>query len=1152
MSDMRKETTLKKGCTAYIGGWESTALPTMVQLLEEEQQAILVTSNTERAKKLAEDLCFFLSKPAEYLPGEEAQIFQYDARDNKEMLARLKVLKDFVSEKPMVLVCPASIFVRKMAPPALFKSNIINIKVGDERPLEQLKEQLVTMGYEMVNTIECPGQMASRGGILDVYSPEMVNPVRLEFFGDEIDSIRIFDEESQRSLENIQYTQIIPAEELISDESIFNKAAKNISLAYDKAINQLQNQLQTEGSTAKKDQDLTDEQIKLINLQERKGQILDYVNTRRNIQLLDNYMDYFFENTSFIWAYGNVKTLVIEDPARIVEHLTLREEEMRRDFNILLDMGKTIEEESGQITGMTELQQAVEALHTSLICPFQSSLPFNITKTFDITTKQTEVFNGRMQDLSKELRAALKDGFKITLVPDSPEKADNLKDFLGREELAKVQVKVGKLSSGYKDYTLMQWFISDSDIFGQQIKSRKRHSKKAVGQRITSFAQMKSGDLVVCEEYGIGRFLNISSMEVDGETKDYIQVQYAGSDMLYVPVEQMDMVQKYIGGEDNPPKIHKLSSNEWKNTKAKAQASIEEMAKKLVEIYAKRKVAKGYSFSKDTVWQREFEDQFPYTETDDQLRCIDEIKGDMESPQPMDRLLCGDVGFGKTEVAARAVFKCLAEGKQAAVLVPTTILANQHYNTLKERVEAFPFKAEMLSRFRSPKEQEEIIEKLENGSLDLIVGTHRLLSKDVKYKDLGLLVIDEEQRFGVMHKEKIKELKAGIDVLTLSATPIPRTLNMSLTGIKDMSVIDEPPLERYPVQTYVLEEEDYILRQVINRELDRGGQVFIVYNRVKGIYKLAERIKQLVPDGRIGVGHGQMNEHALEDVMVNFIEGKTNILIATTIIESGIDISNANTMIVLDADKYGLAQLYQLRGRVGRSKKMGYAYLMYQKNKVLTEVAQKRLMAIKEFTEFGSGFKVAMRDLELRGAGSLLGSQQSGHIMNIGYELYCKMVDKAVRQAKGLDVEEKNLAFTFNVRAEAIIPSWYIESETLKLEIYKKIAEINNPQQMDELYDEILDRFGDLPKGTENLLKISLIRALASKAFLESIDENNQFIIFKFEDDKVPTAETISKAMALFPGRTAFSCSGKPFIRLTKNKGKKLDEIMELLKIIVE
>jgi len=665
-----------------------------------------------------------------------------------------------------------------------------------------------------------------------------------------------------------------------------------------------------------------------------------------------------------------------------------------------------------------------------------------------------------------------------------------------------------------------------------------------------SFSDFKTGDYVVHENHGIGKFLGIQALEVQGEQKDYLKIKYSGTDLLYVPVEQMDIVQKYIGSEGIAPKVSKLSGDEWKVAKTRAKLAIAEMTEELIKLYADRKASKGYAFSKDTVWQKEFEAYFSYQETDDQLTSTEEIKKDMESNLPMDRLLCGDVGYGKTEVAARAIFKCISEGKQAAMLVPTTILANQHYNSLRDRFSNFPFNIDMLSRFRTDKQQEKIIDGLKKGSVDFVIGTHRLLSDDIKYKDLGLLVIDEEQRFGVAHKEKLKQLKSNIDVLTLSATPIPRTLNMSLTGIKDMSLITEPPSDRYPVQTFVLEQDDIVMREIITRELDRDGQVYIVFNRVKGINRLAEKAQSLVPDAKIVVGHGQMNEKSLESVMQTFISGEADILVATTIIESGIDIPNANTMIVIDSDKFGLAQLYQLRGRVGRTDKIAYAYLMYQKNKVLTEVSEKRLKAIKEFTEFGSGFKVAMRDLEIRGAGNVLGAEQSGHMMNIGYELYCKLVDDAVRKAKGESVPEQVDEINIELDVAANIPNWYIDNETLKLQMYKKIATVSTREDSEEIIDELLDRFGDLPKETLNLIAISMIRALSANVGVCNIHEQAGKVVIYFAQDNALKAYALMKASEKFGSKIFFHGGNEPFIRLSVARKERLDSIIDLLEII--
>ena len=655
------------------------------------------------------------------------------------------------------------------------------------------------------------------------------------------------------------------------------------------------------------------------------------------------------------------------------------------------------------------------------------------------------------------------------------------------------------------------------------------------------------GDYVVHETHGIGRFMGIEQLTVQGVERDYLKVKYAGEDSLFIPVDQLGILQKYVGGEGVAPKVNKLSGNEWKKTKAKARAAVDDMAEELMRISAIRMNTRGYAFSEDTVWQKEFEDTFPYEETDDQLRSVDEIKADMEKPVPMDRLLCGDVGFGKTEVAARALFKCVADGKQAAVLVPTTLLANQHYYTLKDRFEKFPFKVEMLSRFRTAKQQRQILEALKEGQIDLVIGTHRMLSEDVKFKDLGLLVVDEEQRFGVKHKERIKQLRENVDVLTLSATPIPRTLHMSLSGMKDMSTLEEPPVDRLPVRTYVMEQENHVIREAIEKELARGGQVYVLYNRVDTINSIARLIERLVPDASVEVGHGKMKEKELERIIMDFAEGEFNVLVSTTIIESGIDIPNVNTMIILDADRFGLAQLYQLRGRVGRSGRLAYTYLMYQKDKNLSEIAEKRLRAIKDFTEFGSGFKIAMKDLEFRGAGNILGTAQSGHMINVGYELYCKLLEESMKKMQGEEIAPEAEETVFSIPLPAIISRKYIENDVLRLQMYKKIAMIENTQDEEDVVDELLDRFGDIPHETMNLVKISKIRSMAGKIGVREISQQGFKVIFKLWDNVKISQAVMASLVANYGEKIMINGGENPFIRLTAGREEPLDAINTFL-----
>ena len=1120
---------------------EARVAPCAAHMSKEKSQSIIIVPTYVRAQRLAGDLSFFVKdKDILVLPEEEQVFLRYEAKNHDRLIERMKALKALRTGQPVIVIAPVSAAIKKISPHKAFEEKVIKLKLSDISDLEKLKADLVAMGYEFSVTVENHGQFSVRGGIIDIFTPDNDNPYRIELFGDEVDSIRTFNKDTQRSIENLKYVEIYPAEQLTIESESFEKASKAIAKEYEKQSKKLEiSNPEASG--------------KLIEL---KNSICEYIENVSNLQLLENYIHYFYDDTEFIWNYMDDGRVMLDDPERIFEILEIRENELKEDFKVLLERGEAVPKDSALITGTANLKEILEKRDTVIFTPFPKRVKGidSFDEIHNINSRQMISFSGNLTLLENEIKSYLKRNYKISIVSNSDARLDNLREMLSRiDNSDRISFEKGTLSNGMDFPEEKHCWISENDIFKYSKKHKRRKAFKDKGQKIHSFSEMKTGDYVVHINHGIGKFVGIEQLKVQGEKKDYIKIKYAGNDMLYVPVEQMDLVQKYIGNDQAAPKINKLSGGEWKATKAKAKAAVAVFAKDLIDLYAKRKMEKGYSFSKDTVWQKDFEDSFPYEETDDQLRATEEIKSDMEKPFPMDRLLCGDVGFGKTEVAARALFKCVSDGKQAAVLVPTTILANQHYYTLKERFEKFPFNVEVLSRFKTPAQQKTIVSKLKSGEIDLIIGTHRLLSKEIEYKDLGLLVVDEEQRFGVEHKEMIKQLKKNIDVLTLSATPIPRTLNMSLTGIKDMSLIEEPPEERYPVQTYVMEQDDRVIRDIIERELSRGGQVYVVYNRVKGIYQLAERIENLVPEARIVVGHGQMNEHALEDAMMSFINGENNVLIATTIIESGIDIPNANTMIIVDSDRYGLSQLYQLRGRVGRANRQAYAYMMYQKDKVLTETAEKRLKAIREFTEFGSGFKVAMRDLEIRGAGNMLGNEQSGHLVNVGYELYCKMVDDAVRALEGEIVnDESREEATVELKASAYIPERYISDEATKLQMYKKIASIRTSDDEDEILDELLDRFGDVPAPCINLIKISHIRYLADLLAITELKQVGNKVVLNFSAENPLSGFALLNATERF-GQKLFIHGGKqPFLRLSINEKKNLDETLELLQVLAE
>ena len=791
---------------------------------------------------------------------------------------------------------------------------------------------------------------------------------------------------------------------------------------------------------------------------------------------------------------------------------------------------------------------------------------FKVRSVYSLQVKTVNPYNSSFELLTRDLKKLKRTGYRVILVSSSRTRAKRLAEDLRDYDLSsfyseemerqvnpgEIMVTCGYISEGYEYPMLKFTVISESDIFGKKKKKKKR--KTYEGKKIQEFAELKPGDYVVHENHGLGIYQGIEKVEVDTVTRDYMKISYADGGILYIPATQMDLIQKYAGADAKPPKLNKLGTPQWKKTKGQVKKAVQLIAKDLVKLYATRQQTEGYVYGPDTVWQREFEEMFPFEETEDQLRAIEDTKKDMESTKIMDRLICGDVGYGKTEIAIRAAFKAVQEGKQVVYLVPTTILAQQHYNTFIQRFKDFPVRVDLMSRFRTQAQQKKTVEDLKKGLVDIVIGTHRVLSKDVGYKDLGLLIIDEEQRFGVTHKEKIKKLRDNIDVLTLTATPIPRTLHMSLIGIRDMSVLEEAPMDRMPIQTYVMEYNDEMVREAIERELARGGQVYYVYNRVENIADVALRVQKLVPDARVSYAHGQMNEHQLEDIMYDFINGDIDVLVSTTIIETGLDIANANTMIIQDADRFGLSQLYQLRGRVGRSNRMAYAFLLYQRDKMLKEVAEKRLAAIREFTDLGSGFKIAMRDLEIRGAGNLLGESQSGHMAAVGYDLYCKMLNEAVSQLKGKK-EEADYATTIDLDIDAFIPESYIKNEYQKLDIYKRIATIETEEEMDDMTEELIDRFGDLPKKVQQLLHIAALKSLAHSAYITAIEQKGKDYKFILYEKANLDPAKIPALLKKYGNNMIFKAEAVPYF-LYQKKGRsgkeKGENVLQMLREIIE
>ncbi|MDO4721531.1 MAG: transcription-repair coupling factor [Peptostreptococcaceae bacterium] len=1054
------------------------------------RRVVMICPNEAEAEKLREDLSFYLEGRVLFLRSEEMHFYTIEAKDRKEESLRIASLMRLAGGNFDILVLSAETLMQRYMPPELYRRSRILLSVGQVCDPEELTRRLSALGYERESRTESAGQFSMRGGILDIFVPTEEEPFRLEFFDDEVDSIRVYDRLSQKSVEKRQRIEITPARELLFPEDT-HQASSMIRAEIER------NRLSSE--------DLLHDAERI-----RQGQYFEGMN---------RYLPYFFgEEATDLFAYLPKDALyVLNEPNRALDKAENYYREFTENYQSALEKGFALPNQGELIFSPAYMTQMLSSRPLILNSYMPRSIAaFKVAGIVNIRTQEPLSFQGKIPRLTEELAYMREKGYTVLLVERD---ADTLRSLTAelRERGTEIHllgsrtaklypgaifILQGRLSEGYVYPDAKIALFTDKEIFGVSKQGgRKKAKSRHKGQQIDSFVDLNVGDYVVHETYGVGKFAGIEAKKFDEIRKDYIKVVYNGGDALYVPLSSMDKIRKYIGGGREQVRLSKLGTSEWKKAKSKAKKSVEEIARYLIELYARRREARGYAFSGDTPWQKEFETLFPYEETADQLTAIAEVKRDMEALRPMDRLICGDVGYGKTEVAIRAIFKSCMDSKQSAFLVPTTILAQQHYNTLKERFADYPIRLEVVSRFKTRKEQEKILEDVKRGLVDVLIGTHRILSKDVEFQDLGLLVVDEEQRFGVRHKELLKQLKKNVDVLTLSATPIPRTLHLSLSGIRDMSILEEPPEDRRPIMTYVTEAREGIIADAIEREIARGGQVFFVYNRVETIEKMAYLLKQLVPSARIATAHGQMTATRLEDIMVDFLEKEYDVLLCTTIIETGMDIANANTMIVYDADHMGLSQLYQLRGRVGRSARQAYAYFMYQRDKVLTEVSEKRLRAIKEFTEFGSGFKIAMRDLEIRGAGNILGERQHGHMAEIGYDLYVKMLDQAVRTMSGQQIEEKvETEIEFDI--SAYIPESYIEDEMTKIEIYKKIASIDSKQEMMDMEEEIEDRFSDLPHPTRNLLMIAYIKSLASRLGVVRITQHKTKIHFISKEEK--------------------------------------------------
>jgi transcription-repair coupling factor (superfamily II helicase) len=1120
-----------------ISGLTDVGMTQMISATREfaKRPILVITYNEIQAQKILKDIKYFTDK-VYYLPKKEIVTYDYVAESKDLPYERIETLNKMQEMRTGVVITTIEAVLQKMiSKKALYKSTL-NFKVGDSENLETIKQKLVELGYVRCDLIEGRGQFSVRGGIVDISVNEKEG-VRLEFWGDEIDSIRYFNVVSQRSTENIDKITIYPAHEYILESNI------------EDVITNIRNTIYSE------------------KLQETIEQDIELIKAGNYISKIDRYLNSFYTEQDTILDYITDKYLVFLDEQSKIEQRTINvNKDSQNIIQLLIDKEKIIPEALKNICNFNQFEDKLNDKQIIYVEKLDNEVKIQAEK-YKWIYKERNFSKSEIEILFKELLKAQEEKKRIYILAETKEKAKKICSLLNEKEIINkyeenlnqtiivknteslVTVSVGKLSSGFECFDTNQLVITSQELIEGEKRKTYKSSAFKEGEKVV-YADLKIGDYVVHKNYGIGIFIGVNTITADGTTKDYIKLKYYGDDVLYVPTNQLDSVRKYVGGDEGGLKVNKLGTKEWLNTKAKVKKNLRQVAKELIELYAKREKSKGYAFPADTPWQTQFEDSFPYQETDDQLRCIDEVKKDMENSKPMDRLLCGDVGYGKTEVAIRAAFKAVMGGKQVAYLAPTTVLAEQQYKEFKERMTNFGIRVEVLNRFKTKKQQTEIINKLKLGEVDIVVGTHRILSKDVEFKDLGLLIIDEEHRFGVKDKEKIKQYKATIDVLTMTATPIPRTLHMSIVGVRDMSVIYEPPYNRKPVQTYVLEYDQEVIKEAITRELERNGQVFYLFNNVERIIQKADEISNLVPEAKVVYAHGQMTGHEIENIMEEFIEGKTNVLVCTTILESGIDIPNANTIIVENADRMGLAQLYQIRGRVGRSDRQGYAYITYKRDKLLSEIADKRLKAIKEFTEFGSGFKIAMRDLEIRGAGSLLGEIQSGHLEQVGYDTYCNLLDEVVKEMQGEEVKPE-IDVQIDLDATCYIPDEYISDSSQKIEIYQDIALCKNEEDIQNVIDEMIDRFGNMPSEIENLIEIARIKILCKKLNISKVQGKRSFAVFTFELGEFNI--DVNELAKNYRNRIKFSQGLKPQITYVLQNAtgmKMLKEVEEFLKTI--
>ncbi|MCE5543973.1 transcription-repair coupling factor [Staphylococcus pseudintermedius] len=1055
----------------------------------DHRQVVLVTNNLYQADKIEADLLQFVPDDEVYkYPVQDMMTEEFSTQSPELMSERVRTLTALANDRRGLFIVPLNGLKKLLTPKEMWRDHQMTFEVGDDIEIDALLEKLVSMGYRRESVVSNIGEFSVRGGIIDVY-PLLGEPIRIELFDTEVDSIRQFDVETQRSSENIDSAEITTAHDYIMTEAVRQQMMTTLKSAYETTRPKID-------KSVRQDLKETYDSFQMVE------------DTHFDPQILRRLVAFMYEKPTTILDYLKDNAIILVDEYNRVreteESLSVETEDFLQN---LIESGKGF---IGQRFMDDEaFDRMLRQFKITFFTLFTASMQMKLDDMIKFSCKPVQQFYGQYDIMTSEFQRYMRQEDRVVVMVETATKKERIQAMLSEMHIPTLlepdvdtmaaghaAIIEGSLSEGFELPYMSLVVVTERELFKSKQKksTKKRRKTLSNAEKIKSYQELNVGDYVVHVHHGVGRYLGVETLAVGDVHRDYIKIQYQGTDQLFVPVDQMEQVQKYVGSEDKSPKLYKLGGSEWKKTKAKVQRSVEDIADELIALYKEREQSVGYQFGPDTAEQYAFEMDFPYDLTDDQAKSIIEIKNDMESQRPMDRLLCGDVGYGKTEVAVRAAFKAVMSGKQVAFLVPTTILAQQHYETLIERMRDFPVEIHLMSRFRTPKEVRETKEGLKSGFVDIVVGTHKLLGKTVEYKDLGLLIVDEEQRFGVRHKEKIKQLKANVDVLTLTATPIPRTLHMSMLGVRDLSIIETPPENRFPVQTYVLEQNTNFIKEALERELSRDGQVFYLYNRVSSIYEKREQLQMLMPDASIGVAHGQLPERDLEETMLDFINGEYDILVTTTIIETGVDVPNANTLIIEDADRFGLSQLYQLRGRVGRSSRIGYAYFLHATNRVLNEVAEERLQAIKEFTELGSGFKIAMRDLNIRGAGNLLGKQQHGFIDSVGFDLYSQMLEEAVNEKRGIKEETPVPELELDLKLDAYLPAEYIRNEQAKIEIYKKLRATESMEQLMDIKDELLDRFNTYPTEVEQLLDSVEIKVHLLHVGVQSVKDTGKTI----------------------------------------------------------